>query len=84
MVAQTVSGCVWFGGGGGHAGSVKGAEISLQVLRFIREEVVLIYVVLIVVLVPLGNILFVVLVVVVRCLVGVLASVVVIVRFSRV
>lgn len=72
-------------GGGGHAGSVKGAEISLQVLGFVREEVVLIYVILIVVLVPLGNVLFVVLVVVVRCLlVGVLASVVVVVRFSRV
>lgn len=74
-----------WGWGGGHAGSVKGAEISLQVLRFIREEVVLVDVVLIVVLVPLGNILLVVLVIVVRCLLlAVLASVVVVVRFSRV
>lgn len=74
---------VWLAGGGGHAGSIKGAEVSLQVLRLIREEVILVYVILIVVLVPLGNVLFVVLVVVLRLLAA-LASVVVIVRFSRV
>lgn len=71
--------------GGGHAGSIKGAEVSLQVLGLIREEVILVYVVLIVVLVPLGNVLFVVLVIVVlRLLAALLAGVVVIVRFSRV
>lgn len=72
---------------GGHAGSVKGAEVSLQVLGFVivREEVIFIYVILIVVLVPLGDILFVVLVVVLLYLLGaLLTSIVVIVRFSRV
>lgn len=68
-------------------GSVEGAEVPLQVLRLVvvGEEVVLIDVVLVVVLVPLGDILFIVLVVLVLCLLAaLLACVVVVIRVSRV
>lgn len=68
-------------------GSVEGAEIPLQVLGLvvIREEVVLVDVVLVVVLVPLGDILFIVLIILVLSLLAaLLARVVVVIRVSRV
>lgn len=67
--------------------SVEGAEVPLQVLGLVvvGEEVVLVDVVLVVVLVPLGNVLFVVLVVLVlRLLAALLTCVVIVVRVSRV
>lgn len=69
------------------SGSVEGAEVSLQVLGLVvvGEEVVLVDVVLVVVLVPLGDVLFVVLVVLVlRLLAALLARVVVVIGVSRV
>lgn len=68
-------------------GSVEGAEVPLQVLGLVvvGEEVVLVDVVLVVVLVPLGDILFIVLVVLVLCLLAaLLPRVVVVIRVSRV
>lgn len=68
-------------------GSVEGAEVPLQVLGLVvvREEVVLVDVVLVVVFVPLGDVLFVVLVVLVlRLLAAFLSGVVVVVRVSGV
>lgn len=67
------------------SGSVKGAEVPLQVLGLVvvREEVVLVDVVLVIVLVPLGDVLFIVLVVLIlRLLATLLTRVVVVVRVS--
>lgn len=62
-------------------GSVEGTEIPLQVfgLIIVREEVVLIHIVLVVVLMPLRNILFVILVVLILTLFATLFACVVVV-----
>lgn len=59
--------------------------VVLQVLRFIREEVIFVDVILVIVLVPLRDILFIILVIFFLCLISTfLTSVVVVVRVSRV